>query len=333
MNTPGLVRYAGGLVALAICSACTLRQGQADLAPDPSSVALTLNGRPVTAARLGVSVPPRFATIVPSVVKGRKREYVINAYGSYASVFNYPKSTQQVGTINNVGGQGCTNALYGYGKGIFWIVAGQDQVTEYAVRQNTPLKTLSVSLGFPTSCAMDTDGDFALGNYDGGQVAIYKNASGTPTVYSTPLDEEFFDGYDNQGNLFADGFTRDRSGFALVELPKGSTTFKTIATSNSIQFPGSVQWDGTYVTVFDQLADNVYQYTVSGATATLEGTIKLSGVGDCAQTWIVKGLIYCGDAGNNEGEVFNYPAGGSAKAVFTGNFVDPLGVTAAEKTR
>ena len=40
--------------------------------------------------------------------------------------------------------------------------------------------------------------------------------------------------------------------FALVELPKGSSTFKTITTSNSVQFPGSVQWDGTYLTVFDQ---------------------------------------------------------------------------------
>ena len=41
---------------------------------------------------------------------------------------------------------------------------------------------------------------------------------------------------------------------ALVELPKGSSTFKTITTSNGVQFPGSVQWDGTYITVFDQLA-------------------------------------------------------------------------------
>jgi hypothetical protein len=343
MNMPGLVKYASALVALAICSACS---GNSAVAPSSGALngtytlhgtyvgrTLYVNGRPVTAARLGGSVLPRFATIVPSVVKGRKREYVINVYGSYASVFNYPKGDAQVGTIDNVGGQGCTNVHYGYGKGIFWIVAGQDQVTEYAVRKNTPLKTLSVSFSFPTSCAMDTNGDFALGNYDGGQVAIYKNASGTPTIYTTPLDEEFFDGYDNQGDLFADGFTGDRSGFELVELPKGSTAFKTITTSNPIQFPGSVQWDGTYLTVFDQLADNIYQYTVSGTTATLEGTVPLSGAGDCAQTWIVKGLVYCGDADNNDGEVFKYPAGGSAAAIFTGNFVDPLGVTAAEKTR
>ena len=44
----------------------------------------------------------------------------------------------------------------------------------------------------------------------GGDVVIFKNASGSGTVYTTPLDEEFFDGYDNQGNLFADGFTGNR---------------------------------------------------------------------------------------------------------------------------
>jgi hypothetical protein len=145
------------------------------------------------------------------------------------------------------------------------------------------------------------------------------------------LDEEFFDGYDPSGNLFADGFTGNRSGFALVELPKGSSKFVTIKTSNSPEFPGSVQWDGTYLTVFDQNANAMYQYTVSGTKATLQGTVLLSGSSDCAQTWLVQSLVYCGDAGNGDGEVFKYPAGGSAIAVFTGNFDVPLGVVAAKK--
>jgi hypothetical protein len=92
-----------------------------------------------------------------------------------------------------------------------------------------------------------------------------------------------------------------------------------------------VQWDGTYLTVFDQIQSALYQYTVSGTTATLKGTVQLTGASDCAQTWIVKGLVYCGDAGNDNGEVFKYPAGGSPIAVLTGNFDTPLGVTAAQK--
>jgi hypothetical protein len=324
MNSSDLVKFASSLVALSICAACS----------GGSAGTLSVNGRPVTAARLNPM--PRYAIIVPDRrAKSKDFEYIINDYGSYASIFDYPKSIRQIGMVNDVGGQGCTNVLYGYGRKIIWIVAGSDQITEFKV-PDTPIKTLSVGDSFPTSCAMNASGDLAVGIYDGttdagGDVVIFKSASGSGTPYTTPLDEEFFDGYDSQGNLFADGFTGYRSGFALVELPKGSTKFETIKTSNSVQFPGSVQWDGTYVTVFDQLANATYQYTVSGTKATLKGTVRLSGSSDCAQTWIVTGLLYCGDAGNDEGEVFKYPAGGSPIAVFVGSFDEPLGTVAAHR--
>jgi hypothetical protein len=92
-----------------------------------------------------------------------------------------------------------------------------------------------------------------------------------------------------------------------------------------------VQWDGTYVTVFDQLTNSTYQYTVSGTTATLKHTITYTGMGDCAQTWIVPGLLYCADAGTDAAEAFKYPQGGKPVATFTGAFDGPLGVTAAQK--
>jgi hypothetical protein len=92
-----------------------------------------------------------------------------------------------------------------------------------------------------------------------------------------------------------------------------------------------VQWDGTYLTVEDQLTNEIYRYTVSGTKATLEGTVSFSGSSDCAQTWIATGVVYCGDYGTNGGEVFTYPAGGSPLAVFTGTFDSPLGVVAAKR--
>ena len=338
MNTTGLMKYASALIALAILSACA---GGSLAAPSTAGQnvryigkTLIVNGRPITAARL--SPMPRYATLVPDHHAKKKFEYIFSYYGTYASIFNYPKSTQQIGSISGDGGQGCTNVLYGYGKKIMWNIGGPTQMTEYKV-PDTPIKTLSTVYSFPSSCAMNTSGDLAVGilyglSYSqGGQVLIFKNGTGSPTVYTTPLDEEFFNGYDAKGNLFADGFTGNRSGFALVELPKGSSKFVTIKTSNAPEFPGSVQWDGTYLTVFDQLTNQFYQYTVSGTTATLKNTIQLTGASDCAQTWIVKGLVYCGDAGNDNGEVFKYPAGGSPIAVFTGNFDTPLGATAAQK--
>jgi hypothetical protein len=335
MNSAALLKYAAAVMTLAICSACG---GGSAVSPSTAAAniryigrALSVNGRLVTAARVGA--PLRYATIVPARhARHKDFEYVINFYGSYASIFDYPKSDAQIGTINNVGGQGCTNVLYGYGKKIFWIVAAYNNITEYKVRQ-TPIKTLSTpsSYGMPTSCAMDAGGNLAVGIFygtGGGDVVIFKNASGAGTFYTTPLIAEYFDGYDPHGNLFADGYTS--SSFGLVELPKGSSKAQTITTSNAVGFPGSVQWDGTYLTVFDQYADSTYQYAVKGTTATLKGTVHYTGVGDCAQTWIVKGLLYCGDSING-GEVFRYPAGGSPVASFTGNFVSPLGVTVSER--
>jgi hypothetical protein len=346
VNTTGFVKYAGALVALAICSACggavplSRSKGQDDMAVAPSNAApnstyigktLSVNGRLVTATRL--SPLPRYTTILPDRHKKSKYyEYIINFYGTYASIFDYPKSDQQIGTINDVGGQGCTNVLYGYGKKTFWIVAGPDQITEYKVPQK-PVKTLSVSVGNPSSCAMDTSGDLAVGILDGsggGDIVIFKNASGSGTVHTTPLVEEFFDGYDNKGNLFFDGFNGSDN-FELLELPQGSSKIQPITTSNTVGFPGSVQWDGKYLDVTDQDTNAMYQYTVSGTKATLQGTVSLSGAGDCAQTRIATGVVYCGDAGNNDGEGYNYPAGGSPIAVFTGDFDEPLGVVAAKK--
>ena len=340
MNATGLVKYAGALVALAICSACA---GGSAVAPSSATLnsqyigrTLSLHGRLVTAARPSLTGLPRYPTFVPDrAAKANSKyfEYTINFYGTYASIFNYPTSNKQIGTINNVGGQGCTNVLHGYGKKTFWIVAAYNQITEYTVPQ-TPIKTLSISDGsMPSSCAMNKAGDLAVGILDGtssGDVVIYKNASGSGTFIKSPLAREYFDGYDNKGNLFFDGFTSAYS-FALIELPVGSTHPRIITTSNAVQFPGSVQWDGRYLTVFDQIANKLFQYHIRGSKATLKGTVSFSGSNDCAQTWIAKGVVYCGDAGNDNGSVFSYPAGGSPLAVFTGNFDEPLGTVAAQK--
>lgn len=340
MNATGFVKYAAALAALAICSACA---GGSAVAPSNAAANLqyvgrtaSVNGRLVTAVRPNLIGLPHYTMNVPArpaTLTTTYYEYIINFYGTFAGIFDYPTGTKQIGTINNVGGQGCTNVLHGYGKRTFWIVAGASQITEYRVPQ-IPLKTLSTPDGsMPSSCAMNKAGDLAVGILDGsssGDVLIFKHAGGTGTYIKTPLAREYFDGYDNNGNLFFDGFTSGYN-FMLVELPNGSSQPQTITTSNTVQFPGSVQWDGQYVTVFDQLANKMYRYHVVGTKAILKGTVSFSGSSDCAQTWLAGGLVYCGDAGNDNGEVFKYPAGGSPIAVFTGNFDEPLGTVAARR--
>src|SRR5579863_2816824 len=122
MNTPGLLKCAGAVVALAVVSACG---GGSAVTPSASTFTTTyvgrtlfVNGRPITAARL--SPMPRYVELVPDKSKAKTYEYVFNDYGSYAAIFDYPKGTAMIGQITGLGGQGCTNALYGYGKKIFW---------------------------------------------------------------------------------------------------------------------------------------------------------------------------------------------------------------------
>ncbi|MEO7202398.1 MAG: hypothetical protein ABI431_06280, partial [Candidatus Tumulicola sp.] len=337
MNTTDFLRCAGVAIALALCSGCASGPGvapsNANSANKYSAKTLIVNGRAITAERLNLGGLPRYpATVLDATAKSKSKDfdYIINLYGTYASIFDYPKSTKQIGTITDVGGQGCTNVLYGYGKKKFWIVAGSDQITEYEVPQK-PLKTLSTPDGsMPSSCAMDSDGDLAVGDLHNGDVIIYQHAKGTGNAIPSPLFAEYFDGYDDKGNLFFDGFDINTN-VLLEELPKGSNTVRPISTSNTIRFPGSVQWDGKYLTVFDQRTNEFYQYKVKGTRATLKHTVALSGSSDCAQTWIATGVVYCGDAGNDNGEVFKYPAGGSPVAILTGNFDEPLGAVAVEK--
>ncbi|HEY1681461.1 MAG TPA: hypothetical protein VGF98_07500 [Candidatus Tumulicola sp.] len=339
MNSPGSLKCAGAVVALALVSACA---GGSTVSPSAATPSVTrvgkmlfVNGRPITAERLNPL--PRYAQLVPEATKSKDYEYIFNYYGSYASIFNYPKNTSMIGQINGAGGQGCTNVLSGYGKNIFWNAGRTGNVmTEYQV-PDKQIETLPIDYAFTSSCAMNTKGDLAVGilisdSYgNAGQQVIFKKAKGRGKVYQTPLARAFFAGYDPKGNLFADGF--DQSYYTrLVELPQRTKKKAvTITTSNSIGFPGSVQWDGTYLTVFDQDTQALYQYTLSGTTATLKNTVQLVGASDCAQTWIVPRLLYCADAGTDGGEVFNYPAGGSPVATFSGDFDTPLGVTAAAK--
>lgn len=336
MHIRHFVKFAGAVVALAMICAC----GSAN-APTPVSGGETggysgyigTSAIPVMGTRAKSRAPAGFPAIVPEAIpKSKYYEYIINDYGTYATIFDYPKSDAMIGKITNVGGQGCTNKLYGYGDKTFWIVAGSDQISLYSAPK-TLIRNLSDYIGAPSSCAMNLQGDLAVGilyGTDGGDVIVYKHAMGQGKDYKTGLVREYFDGYDPNGNLYADGFNASYE-FELDELAKGSSSFVKVTTSNSVEFPGSVQWDGTYLDVTDQGTEEMYQYAESGTKLTLKNTISLSGSNDCAQTWIATKVVYCADAGTNVGYVFKYPAGGSPIAKLTGNFDLPLGTVAVQR--
>jgi hypothetical protein len=342
MKLSGLAKYAltftMGAAMLAACS----NNGGSVLAPSGTSIgmpsfthigrAIIVNGVLITAAH------PNLSTHIvvrsqPTKTKGSGLyQYISNFNPLRSSVFefDYPKGNVAIRAIMRVSApQGeCTMN----GMKTFWVTeSGSNEVEEFAVGGKRPILTLRESTGEPSSCAIDpASGDLAATIISNGDVIVYKNGSKKGTVITTPLTKAFFDGYDNGGNLFADGFNSSDA-FALVELPKGSRTFETIATSNTVLFPGGVQWDGKYVAVNDQEAHAIYRYRVSGTTAALKGTVSLSSSSDCVQTWIAKAVVFCPDSGNNDGEVYKYPAGGSPIATLTGYFNMPIGAVQAAK--
>jgi hypothetical protein len=339
MKLLSLVKYALGLTTIgAMLTACS-NGGGTVLGANPAGVsnalhvgrALSVNGILITAAHPNLTAQAR-----PAKKHHKKKadQYISDFSSGDVVEFDYPKSDSSIGTISNVSSaQGqCTNVLYGSGKSTFWVTAsGSDAFEEFKVGGTTPIATLTTTAGEPVGCAIDPKtGNLAGTLISDGAVVIYKKAKGSGTAITTPLIEAFFDGYDAKGNLFVDGFNSS-GGFALVEIPKGKNTAETISVSNSVEFPGAVQWDGTYITVNDQEAHTIDQYTVSGTTATEVGTVSLSGSSDCDQTWIGTGYVICPDAGNLNGEIYNYPAGGSAIATLTGSFSLPLASVEAQK--
>jgi hypothetical protein len=265
---------------------------------------------------------PRHITPAKKKKGGSADQYMSQFYGSDILEFDYPKGDSSTGTISGIeDAQGeCTN-----GKGDWWVVAsGSDEVDEFKDGSSSPSGELSVTAGEPAGCSVDTAGDVAVSILDEGDIVVFKGGKGSGTEISDGLEETYFIGYDSKGDIFVDGFN-DSGDVAFAELAKGGKSFTQLTTSNSIEFPGQVQWDGKYITINDQEAHYIYQYTIKGSKATEKGSTELSGSSDCVQTWIAGSLVFCPDAGNEDGEVYNYPKGGNAVATLTGDFDLPIG--------
>jgi hypothetical protein len=242
--------------------------------------------------------------------------YVSNFYSSDTLVFTYPGG-KLVGTLTGVGPVECASPSSGA-----WWTSGNDEMLEYAHGGKTPIKTLSGASG---ACAVDpTTGDLAVINGD--EIVIFPGGSGSGTPYCTGMGPAYFDGYDDRGDLFIDGLTSAYK-VGLVELPKGGSTCETITLSQSIEFPGAIQWYEKYLAVGDQEAGAIYHFAIHGTNAKEIGSTELGGSSDVVQFSIQKPYVVGADAGNEDVELWDYPAGGGSPVkVITGQFDLPIGL-------
>jgi len=261
--------------------------------------------------------------------------YVSDSYQSYVYGFTYPQGSPFGPIISKDLAQpqgACVDKA-----GNIWVAnSGASDIIGFSHPAKKPKKILADPGSVPSDCAIDPrTGNLAVANAgntgsQNGTVAIYRAASGRPTQYTdASLVRAFFCTYDDRGNLFLDGFTRE--GFGLAELPAGRTSFKNIKVQQPIYFPGAVQWDGQYIAVGDQGRSKVYELAIEGRAATVVGTTRLLHASDVVQFWLVRSggraiQLVAPDAADHDVKVYSYPAGGSPTSTFTGqNMYEPVG--------
>jgi hypothetical protein len=339
MKISNAPKYILGIFAAAGILAGCSSGSQSALAPSAGLNAVhgaqRLNGKLVTAFRLASPQALAFksALVTPDRKSHKKFGYIANFSGGTTGEFHFPKGATLSGTISGSEPQGlCAEK----GRGDFWITnSGSETIQEYKANSTTELASVdTASYGDPAGCAVSdassSKGEVAATLITSGDVVLYPNGTGSGTEVADALEETFFGTFDDKGDLFVDGFNSEFIP-AVAEMPAGSSTFHIVLLPNSIEFPGNIQWDGKYVTVNDQEAYDIYQYTVSGSSATLSGTVSYTGASDCDQTWIYKGYFLCPDAGDNNAKVYKYPAGGAPVYTWTGSFDEAIGAMVLEK--
>jgi hypothetical protein len=219
------------------------------------------------------------------------------------------------------------------------FITSKSGILEYAHGGTTPIATLK-DAGLAEGCSVDPKtGNLAVTNYSAtssspaqGNVAIYKDAKGSPTYHTdSKIYHEFFCGYDNAGNLFVDGYDR-RNDFELSEIASGRTFFKNITLNPPMNEPGGVQWDGKHLAVGDltEGSGTIYQFAINGKKGTEVGSTPLNGSSGVEQFWIERANVIGPEYLANDVGIWAYPAGGSAKKTITGGFDGPLGATVSE---
>lgn len=203
-------------------------------------------------------------------------------------------------------------------------VPGGDIVV-YAHGEAIPKRVLK-GVDPATACAVDpTTGNLAVMAIGSGTgyVGLYPNAQEPEQGYVDP-DISLFGlcGYDDRGNLFADG---TGVGNTFAELPKGSNTFVNYTLDYQFDFNGGIQWDGTFITLTRPSEHKVYRLSLSGSILKIVGTTRFhgwqgskNGSWPPIQTWVRHDTFIGQSSTYADVGLWPYPAGRNPKRVISG---------------
>jgi hypothetical protein len=313
-----LVRYASSIgTAAALLAGCGGSQP-----PISAPVAMPQSHAIATHDRGG-------SWMLPEAKKIKQLLYVDDARDGQVYVFNY-KTNGLVGTL--AGFDHPTAQCVDAAGDIYITNFDGWNVVEYAHGGVTPIKTLDTD-GFANGCSIDpTTGNLAVATFDsasgGGNIEVWKSASGSPTNYFSPDTYNLWPpGYDNKGNLFVEGQCVRG---CVNELPAGGAALIPVSIHHVIDSPGTVMWDGKYITFADQGGHKTRLYQV---VETRSGQLGVVGItvltdtckgksADVGQPFIVgkrntpenkdQGITVIGNNADCSGrfDFWAYPAGG-----------------------
>ena len=267
--------------------------------------------------------------------------YVVNVWD--ATVYSYPqgKLEGKIGSLYE-GGGACADQA----GNVYIVNQGGGKIYKYAHGRKQLLETLQATGEDPEGCAVDpTTGNLAvatLGDYSyGGNVAIYPDGSGSPTNYTAPnIGYYFYCGYDEAGNLFVDGLSKEATGnFVLAELPKGGSSLEYVTLDQYLGWPGGVQWDKKYLLVGDQNTTSIYRFRISGNTGKEVGAVELGGgdVNAVKQFYANAGKLvvpsFCNFYCSGIVLYYEYPAGGSPTKSIIKDIEYPEGLVVSRAAR
>jgi hypothetical protein len=249
--------------------------------------------------------------------------------GNIVYVLSYPAG-KQVGELTGLYAPVglCTDKA-----GDVWIVnQGNNEVVEYAHGGTTEIGSVTIPGPAGYGCAIDpASGNLAVTYYSDfdGNVAIYKNASGSPVTYNDDYGPPFFFcTYDNKSNLFMSDNWGHGSPL-LYELPNGSSDLVQISLNKDIGWPSegplTIQWNGNALAYGGSPQPPqarkgpvvIYEVRVSGTEGTLTRAVRLvTGKPGDTQFWVQgKSVVQATDGRTHIG-VWRYPAGGEPTTLF-----------------
>ncbi len=267
------------------------------------------------------------AALPNRALQGRNLLYASTEGDQPLSVYAYPGG-KMVGSLSGpIGPRGlCADKRGDVFVPFVYIPGGVD---EFAHDGGAPIAYLGFPYDWENGCSVSpATGALAVVTGPGALQAaavVYRyrhpRGWGLERIYGiSSMKTAAYCGFDSDGNLFVDGMSSSGS-FVLAELPKGTRAFVTLSVSQRVSGAGQVQWDGKHLAIGDTGVSPsvVYQFVVSGSTATETGSTKLDGSTQVEQFWIRDATLVAPDPSRSCGTgekgciaLYHYPAGGAA---------------------